>query len=70
MVYGIDKFEEELVGGEFMCVYWWFIVNFLCVCVVDCGQWGELLLIMDGVECDVVLVLRCNVFVVCFVFGL
>src|SRR4051812_23584219 len=47
-VHGIDRLEEELIGGEFMRVHRRFIVNLSCVRAVDRGPRGELSLVMDG----------------------
>src|SRR5919106_222757 len=60
-VRGIDKLEEELVGGEFMRVHRRFLVNLTCVRAVDRGPRGELLLIMDGAASEAVPVSRRNV---------
>jgi sigma-54 dependent transcriptional regulator, acetoin dehydrogenase operon transcriptional activator AcoR len=47
-VHGIDKLEEELVGGDFLRVHRRFLVNLACVRAVDRGAKGEMSLIMDG----------------------
>jgi DNA-binding LytR/AlgR family response regulator len=47
-VHGIDKLEEELVGGDFLRVHRRFLVNLACVRAVDRGPKGEMSLIMDG----------------------
>jgi DNA-binding LytR/AlgR family response regulator len=60
-VRGIDKFEEELAGGEFLRVHRRFLVNLSCVREVDKGAKGELSLIMDGPAHDAVPVSRRNV---------
>jgi hypothetical protein len=60
-VHGIDKLEEELIGGEFMRVHRRFIVNLSCVRAVDRGPRGELSLIMDGAAREAVPVSRRNV---------
>jgi hypothetical protein len=60
-VHGIDKLEEELVGGEFVRVHRRFLVNLSRVRAVDRGPKGELSLIMDGPERDAVPVSRRNV---------
>jgi hypothetical protein len=69
-VHGIDRLEEELAGGEFMRVHRRFIVNLSRVRAVDRGARGELLLIMDGAECDAVPVSRRNVPAVRLALGL
>src|SRR5919107_1428092 len=60
-VHGIDKLEEELVGGDFMRVHRRFIVNLSCVRAVDRGPRGELSLVMDGAAREAVPVSRRNV---------
>jgi sigma-54 dependent transcriptional regulator, acetoin dehydrogenase operon transcriptional activator AcoR len=60
-VRGIDKLEEELAGGEFLRVHRRFLVNLSCVRAVDRGARGELSLIMEGAEDEVVPVSRRNV---------
>ncbi len=60
-VHGIDKLEEELVGGEFMRVHRRFIVNLSRVRAVDRGARRELSLIMDGAAREAVPVSRRNV---------
>jgi hypothetical protein len=60
-VHGIDRLEEELIGGEFMRVHRRFIVNLSCVRAVDRGPRGELSLIIEGTAGDTVPVSRRNV---------
>jgi sigma-54 dependent transcriptional regulator, acetoin dehydrogenase operon transcriptional activator AcoR len=60
-VRGIDKLEEELVGGEFLRVHRRFLVNLSCVRAVERGPRGELSLIMDGTGREAVPVSRRNV---------
>jgi sigma-54 dependent transcriptional regulator, acetoin dehydrogenase operon transcriptional activator AcoR len=60
-VRGIEKLEEELVGGEFLRVHRRFLVNLSCVRAVERGARGELSLIMDGAAREAVPVSRRNV---------
>jgi DNA-binding LytR/AlgR family response regulator len=60
-IHGIDKLEEELIGGEFLRVHRRFIVNLSCVRAVVRGARGELSLIMDGAAGEAVPVSRRNV---------
>jgi hypothetical protein len=60
-VHGIDKLEDELIGGDFLRVHRRFIVNLSRVRAVDRGARGELTLIMEGAAGDSVPVSRRNV---------
>ena len=60
-VRGIDKLEEELIGSEFLRVHRRFLVNLSRVRAVDRGQRGELSLVIEGADREVVPVSRRNV---------
>jgi hypothetical protein len=60
-VRGIDKLEEDLVGGEFLRVHRRFLVNLSCVRAIDRGERGELVLVMESTTREAVPVSRRNV---------
>ena len=60
-MHGIDKLEEELIGGEFLRVHRRFLVNLTRVREVERGPKGDLTLIMDDAAREPVPVSRRNV---------
>ncbi len=60
-VRGIEKLEVELAGGEFLRVHRRFLVNLSRVRAVERGQRGELSLVIEGADREVVPVSRRNV---------
>jgi len=59
-MHGIDKLEEELIGGEFLRVHRRFLVNLTRVREVERGAKGDLTLIMDNAAREPVPVSRRN----------